>query len=147
MDSDNRDSNDAREGTSSATSEQSQEPIKKKKGVGGACCSAGFCSNRVGRDKVSKIPGRTFMCYFRFPKDPERRKKWLLRLDRDPKYFTPSDETRVCSDHFEDGDFNPKHVEKYNSTPEANRTKVHIWLLKDAAPNTDRASGKLIILF
>jgi hypothetical protein len=36
----------------------------------------------------------------RFPKDPERRKKWVINMKRDN--YIPGDRHLLCSDHFED---------------------------------------------
>lgn len=40
---------------------------------------------------------------FRFPKDPELRKRWVVATKR--KGFIPSNSSRLCSAHFEDSAF------------------------------------------
>ena len=112
---------------------------KRKRKRGGTCCADGLCSKRDGRDK-SSMPGRKFLRFFRFPKDPEMRKKWTARIGRDVKYFKATDGTRICSDHFTDEDLDPKSIQRFlqNTDPEK---KSHIKLLTDAVPNTDRLTG------
>ena len=112
---------------------------KRKRKRGGTCCADGLCSKRDGRDK-SSMPGRKFLRFFRFPKDPEMRKKWTARIGRDVKYFKATDGTRICSDHFTDEDLDPQSIQRFlqNTDPEK---KSHIKLLTDAVPNTDRLTG------
>ncbi|XP_030767347.1 THAP domain-containing protein 1 A-like [Sitophilus oryzae] len=55
--------------------------------------SAFKCKSR--NDK--KEPGVTF---HRFPKDPERRKRWVLEMRL--AHWTPTNNDRVCSKHFEE---------------------------------------------
>uniref|UniRef100_H2MB73 THAP domain-containing protein 1 n=2 Tax=Oryzias latipes TaxID=8090 RepID=H2MB73_ORYLA len=55
-------------------------------------CSAPHCSN-------SSYIGKQL---FRFPKDPERKKKWVVNCQRD---FEPTPHSRLCQDHFEQSQF------------------------------------------
>ena len=107
-----------------------------KRSHSGACCADGLCSNRTGRNKTSRLPGRRFLRYFRFPKDPMLRRRWSERLSRDIRYFTASDESRICSDHFADEDMDPASIRRFSLNP-----KSYIKLLPDSLPNTDRKTG------
>lgn len=40
---------------------------------------------------------------FRFPKDPEQRKRWVIATKR--KGFIPTDKSALCSRHFDEADF------------------------------------------
>ncbi|XP_072297064.1 uncharacterized protein [Eucyclogobius newberryi] len=51
-------------------------------------CSAPHCSNSTSIGKQ----------LFRFPKDPARKKKWVVNCRRD---FEPTPHSRLCEDHFE----------------------------------------------
>lgn len=55
-------------------------------------CSAPNCSNSTTIGKQ----------LFRFPKDPVRKKKWLVNCRRD---FVPTPHSRLCQDHFEPSQF------------------------------------------
>ncbi|CAK6967845.1 THAP domain-containing protein 1 isoform X2 [Scomber scombrus] len=55
-------------------------------------CSAPNCSNSTSIGKQ----------LFRFPKDPVRKKKWVLNCRRD---FEPTPHSRLCQDHFEQSQF------------------------------------------
>ncbi|XP_019966394.1 THAP domain-containing protein 1 [Paralichthys olivaceus] len=55
-------------------------------------CSAPNCSNSTSIGKQ----------LFRFPKDPVRKKKWLVNCRRD---FEPTAHSRLCQDHFEQSQF------------------------------------------
>lgn len=55
-------------------------------------CSAPNCSN-------SSTIGKQL---FRFPKEPVRKKKWVLNCRRD---FEPTPHSRLCQDHFEESQF------------------------------------------
>ncbi|KAM7401292.1 hypothetical protein PAMA_005468 [Pampus argenteus] len=55
-------------------------------------CSAPNCSNSTSIGKQ----------LFRFPKDPVRKKKWLVNCRRD---FEPTPHSRLCQDHFEQSQF------------------------------------------
>ena len=102
---------------------------------GGAFCSAPTCSNRSGRNDLSKVPGRNFVRYFLFPKDPELSKQWLLRLKRDK--WTPSPWSRICSDHFFSSDFTECSLNRILSS----NKRVHLYLKKGAVPNSDPQTG------
>lgn len=55
-------------------------------------CSAPNCSNST---RIAKQ-------LFRFPKDPIRKKKWVVNCRRD---FEPTPHSRLCQDHFEHSQF------------------------------------------
>ncbi|XP_061746097.1 THAP domain-containing protein 1 [Nerophis ophidion] len=55
-------------------------------------CSAPHCSNSTSIGKQ----------LFRFPKDPVRKKKWVVNCRRD---FEPTPHSRLCQDHFEQSQF------------------------------------------
>ncbi|XP_068196708.1 THAP domain-containing protein 1 [Antennarius striatus] len=55
-------------------------------------CSAPNCSNSTNTGKQ----------LFRFPKDPVRKKKWVMNSRRD---FEPTPHSRLCQDHFEQSQF------------------------------------------
>ena len=112
---------------------------KKARFRSGTFCSDGLCSNRAGKDTTSRLPGRQFVRFFRFPKDPQMRKKWSGRLGRDAKFFTPTDESRICSDHFTDEDIDAASLQRFAQNPNS-----YIKLLPDAIPNTDRYTGRYI---
>lgn len=56
-----------------------------------SCCAFG-CTNRQGKAGIK---------FFRFPKDVERRKKWIVAIKR--QNWTPTEYSRVCSAHFVTG--------------------------------------------
>ncbi|XP_065100584.1 uncharacterized protein [Paramisgurnus dabryanus] len=68
--------------------------------MGKSCCAIG-CSNRFGKN--SKLS------FYRLPKQPERRNKWIAALCR--KNWNPVTETWICSSHFVSGtkNDNPLH--------------------------------------
>ncbi|XP_035207555.1 THAP domain-containing protein 2-like [Stegodyphus dumicola] len=53
------------------------------------CCVPGCKENYKGQPKVS---------IFRFPRDPDLRKKWIMAIHR--KNFQPTKASRVCELHF-----------------------------------------------
>ncbi|XP_075936128.1 uncharacterized protein LOC142935681 isoform X1 [Anarhichas minor] len=55
-------------------------------------CSAPNCSNSTSIGKQ----------LFRFPKDPVRKKKWVVNCRRD---FEPTPHSRLCQDHFQQSQF------------------------------------------
>ena len=57
--------------------------------MGKACCAPG-CVNRFSKGSGIK--------FYRFPVDPERRRRWITALNR--KEWQPSEYSWVCSDHF-----------------------------------------------
>ena len=118
---------------------------KRKRISGGSFCAMGGCSNRSMRDTVSKRPGRNFMRFHRLPVDSALKKQWLCRMNRDLRSFTPCSNTRVCSEHFEDADYDPNFIQKFENPPPGAQ-RLQIRLLKDAIPNTDRPSGQAMKL-
>ncbi|XP_014914117.1 THAP domain-containing protein 1 isoform X1 [Poecilia latipinna] len=60
--------------------------------TGNEGCSAPNCSNSTSIGKQ----------LFRFPKDPVRKKKWVVNCRRD---FEPTPHSRLCQDHFEESQF------------------------------------------
>ena len=53
------------------------------------CCAIG-CSNE-------KVKGSE-KGFFRIPTEPDRRWQWIAAINR--KNWTPTEYTRICSDHF-----------------------------------------------
>ena len=77
-------------------------------------CCAGNCTKKSG--DVSST--RNFLRFHKFPRDNQLRKKWLERIDRrqiDAKSLSKA--SVVCSDHFEDGDFNTSSFIKSTILP------------------------------
>ncbi|GLH09912.1 Uncharacterized protein GBIM_14929, partial [Gryllus bimaculatus] len=66
-----------------------------------ASCYEVNCSNNKGRNPD--------LCFFTFPKDPERCRKWVINSKREDLLQKTSDYThrncRLCSNHFEDSQF------------------------------------------
>lgn len=56
------------------------------------CCAHGCSNNRKRNPKLQ---------FYRIPGDLSRRKAWLKRIRREN--FTPTDNTRICSEHFVGG--------------------------------------------
>ena len=72
-------------------------------------CCAGNCVKKTG-DVSSR---RKFIRFYRFPKDSNLKKRWIERIDRIPDHVKRLANTAaVCSDHFEDGDFNTSNFLK-----------------------------------
>ena len=108
-------------------------------------CGEGDCTNS-GKKKqlVSKWPGRKFVRFYKMP-DPEKQTdlftKWKLRIRRRPEDVNKN--TRVCSEHFADEDFQPgDFLTAQQSKPESMKRKW-IRLKKDAVPNTERITGEM----
>ena len=119
----------------------SEPPRKKKKG-GGSFCSMGGCSNRSSRNTTSSHPGRDFLRYLRPPQDAQERKKWMTRMKRDIKSWTIGNNTRICSDHFFETDFEEEDLERYRSRLGTDDKVTHIRLKPNSLPNTDRTTGR-----
>ena len=97
------------------------------------CCVYG-CGNKSG-DKT-KFENRKFLRHYRFPKDPELQKEWMLRTERfDLKEIDPSN-SWVCSEHFDDGDFEESNFLR-SKLFYYNRMQIPIKL--DAVPKIDEA--------
>ena len=125
-----------------------EPPAKKKRKSGGSFCSMGGCSNRSSRDSTSRLPNRDFLRFVYLPKDHKERQKWLARMKRDTRSWTPGDNTRVCSDHFFECDFLEGDLIRYRSrlsSDDAGGSKVtRIRLKPNSVPNTDRQSGRFV---
>ena len=63
-------------------------------------CSVIGCKNQRGKTLLNKKFGITFHL---FPKDPERRYKWVRAIKREN--FNPSEWSTICSQHFLPTDF------------------------------------------
>ena len=83
------------------------------------------------------MPGRQFLRYFRFPKNAELSKQWVIRLKRDQ--WVPFPYSKVCSDHFFDSDFTERSLHKVFSVHSGQR--VQLLLEQGAIPNTDPQEG------
>lgn len=66
------------------------------------CCVYG-CSNKSG--EKSQLAARNFLRLYRFPKDLELQREWLLRTEREDQREVDPSGSFVCSDHFDDADF------------------------------------------
>lgn len=118
------------------------EPPKKKRKAGGSFCAVGDCSNRSSRNKISAHENRGFLRYVKMPKDETRRRKWILRMKREPRSFNPSPSTKICTDHFFLEDFREDDVAAHLSRVSEDQEKtIPIRLKPDSVPNTDRATG------
>ena len=110
-------------------------------------CGEGDCTNS-GKKKqlVSKWPGRKFVRFYKMP-DPERQTdlftKWKLRIRRRPEDVNKN--TRVCSEHFADGDFQPADFLTAQQLEPESMKRKWIRLKKDAVPNTDRITGEMTL--
>ena len=51
-----------------------------------------------------------WISFHRFPKDPDRHKAWIVALRRDK--FKPNDESRLCSVHFTQNDFDTNSAQR-----------------------------------
>ena len=67
-----------------------------------ATCVAGFCSNRRG-DGFS---------LFKFPKEEKIRKQWTLQVQRTRESWQPTDNSVLCSAHFEESCFEQRPLLK-----------------------------------
>ncbi|XP_071477727.1 uncharacterized protein [Diadema antillarum] len=94
-------------------------PSKKASSKSTAYCSAIHCRNRQNK--------RPDLSFFRFPRDPERSRKWiqntgrkdlLIKFDDTPLYL--SNNCRLCSEHFETSQFSNKKTKNrlnWNAVP------------------------------
>ena len=82
----------------------SQTKSKKRRKSGGSFCAVGGCSNNSYRDLESAIEGRGFLKFYRLPKEPQRKEKWVARMRRQFGW-KPFEHTKICSDHFHENDF------------------------------------------
>lgn len=110
-------------------------------------CAEGKCKNNTkgkGPSFTSIWPGRKFLRFYAIPnrdKHKELFQKWRLRIQRKPEDITNN--TRVCSEHFCDEDFN--FYDLQNAARQESVAKLWIRLKPDAVPNTDRETGELKI--
>uniref|UniRef100_A0A667Z468 THAP domain-containing protein 1 n=1 Tax=Myripristis murdjan TaxID=586833 RepID=A0A667Z468_9TELE len=56
-------------------------------------CVVAGCRNR-------RTPGTT-LSFYRFPRDPERKQRWIAAVNREG--WVPNDGSRLCSTHFISG--------------------------------------------
>ena len=114
---------------------------KKRRKSGGSFCAVGGCSNNSYRDLESAIEGRGLLKFYRLPKEPQRKEKWVARMRRQFGW-KPSEHTKICSDHFHENDFVATDLNKHRENQNLTVKKRHqIRLKKDATPNTNRATG------
>lgn len=95
-------------------------------------CAAYGCKN-VRYKSRSKVDGRDFLRFYKFPKDPKLAQKWKVRIGR--RMEDISEKMQICSDHFQDDDF--RNITKIKNFFYAG---MHITLTDTAIPNTDRES-------
>ena len=104
-----------------------EQPPSKKQKPGGSFCAVGGCSNRGNRNKVSDHSGRGSLRYIRLPTDQAVKKKWVVRMNRDPRSWQPSLSTRVWTDHFFLNDFQECDLERYHArTNRETRTLIRL---------------------
>ena len=85
------------------------------------CCAHGCANNRRTNPNLQ---------FYRIPKDLSRRKAWLSRIRREN--FTPTDNTRICSEHFVGG--------TKSDDPEAEGYVPSIFSHSHSVSNTPRTS-------
>ena len=85
------------------------------------CCAHGCSNNRKRNPKLQ---------FYRIPGDLSRRKAWLKRIRR--KNFTPTENTRICSEHFVGG--------AKSDDPEAEGYVPSIFSHSHSVSNTPRRS-------
>ena len=73
--------------------------------------------------------------FFKFPKDPSLRKKWICAVNRTKEDIEKSKSPRLCEDHFSEDSF-----DKIPSLARELRYRVH--LKKDAIPDRNRFKRK-----
>ena len=97
-------------------------------------CVVGGCTHRCGQN--SKRPGRQFLIFHCVPTDDKMRKRWDLRINRQPEHVskTKMKTYKVCSDHFNDSDYNFGDFNFMKTTGYRKRMKLR--LREDAVPNT-----------
>ena len=67
------------------------------------CCVAG-CDNDKRRPKEINQRGHVEeLIFHRFPKDEKKRAHWISQVRKGLANFEWGQETRVCSNHFQDG--------------------------------------------
>ena len=85
------------------------------------CCAHGCANNRRRNPNLQ---------FYRIPRDLSRRKAWLSRIRR--VNFTPTDNTRICSEHFVGG--------AKSDDPEAEGYVPSIFSHSHSVSNTPRRS-------
>ena len=101
-------------------------------------CVVGGCNNREGRDKSTR---RDFLVFHKCPKNPLRRATWdkrINRCDKDVKKLSHS-VYRVCSDHFNDCDYQLRSWYLYLKSGLAKGMKLN----GSCIPNTDPVTGAI----
>lgn len=99
-------------------------------------CAVFGCKNERYKSK-SKVDGRKFLRFYKFPKDPKLAKNWKTRIGRRIEDIT--EKMQVCSDHFADEDF-----QNYTKIRNFYYEGMHIKLKDTAIPNTDRETQYFI---
>ena len=92
------------------------------------CCIPG-CRNRT-ENRIRE--GCEKLSFFRFPSQKSRpalRDRWLVNIAREN--FSPSESSRICSEHFEEACFTYKRIPL---TDEEKRTFIKNALVDDAVP-------------
>ena len=89
-------------------------------------CRSGYDSQTLGTSKIS---------FHRFPSDQESKQKWIRNIPR--QQWEPNDNSRVCSLHFKEGDFQVESKDKRERQKKArnNETLAKKVLLPDAVPS------------
>ena len=72
--------------------------------VRGDRCCVGTCDNDTRYQERFVVKGHVQKLMFhRFPPNEEKRKTWTSLISKGRSGFTPSDGSRICSNHFKDG--------------------------------------------
>ena len=100
-------------------------------------CAVQWCKNEQGKSQ-SKVEGRKFLRFFKFPKDQKMAKSWRHRIGRRPEDVRIST-MFVCSDHFNDQDF-INHIKIRICYHES--MQIKLWAT--AIPNTDTQTQALV---
>ena len=102
-------------------------------------CAVQWCKNEQGKSQ-SKVEGRKFLRFFKFPKDRKMANSWKYRIGRRPEDVTIS-KMFVCSDHFNDQDFTDHSQSQIKLCYSEG---MHIYLSATAIPNTDMETQAMV---
>ena len=105
-----------------------------------ANCCVGGCTKKYGSPPNGMSDFRRFIRFYRFPKEKAMQKKWIARVFRRRQDINPQS-MYVCSDHFEDDDFDFHSLQKAELFSQERLKGLKVLLKKDAVPNTDRSTG------
>lgn len=101
-------------------------------------CVVGGCDNKA----TSQSTRRNFLKFHVVPNDPTRRAQWNSRVHRLVDHVRKLKTYKVCSDHFDDADYNPDHFRVYKLMGFTRQMKLE--LKNDAIPNTNRSTSEAL---